>query len=216
MNADIPQKVEGFFKTFPRHSYDKNEILIQAAENPDTIFYIVKGRVDQYDITPTGSELVVNIFKPGAFFPMSMAITDTPNRYFFEATTPLVTHVAPAGAVIQFLKENPDVLFDLLARVYRGTEGVLRRMTHLMGGSAKNRLLFELLNASYRFGEPRADGAVCLSLKESDLAKRSGLARETVNRIIKDLKSQGLIVISKEGMLIPTPQALEASLGDTV
>lgn len=214
--ASIPETVATFFRSFPKHTFTKGEILIQATENPKSVFYIIEGRVSQYDITTTGNEMVVNIFKPGAFFPMSSAINNPPNRYFFEASTPLDVHIAPAADVIQFLKENPDVLFDLLARVYRGTDGVLRRMAHLMGGSAKTRLLFELLNASYRFGEQQTDGTLRIALTESDLAKHSGLARETVNRIIKDLKIDGLVAVGGKGISVADTSALERALGSEV
>jgi len=214
--TDVPLTVKKFFETYPKRRFSKGEVLIHAPENPKNIFYIIEGRVSQYDITTTGNEMVVNTFKPGAFFPMSLAINDPPNHYFFEASTPLVANVAPAADAVQFLKENPDVLFDLLARVYRGTDVVLRRMAHLMGGNAKNRLLFELLNASYRFGEQQTDGTLRITLKESDLAKHSGLARETVNRVIKDLKTDGLIIVNKEGIFLTDASALEKILGSEV
>lgn len=212
----IPEAVAAFFAAFPKHTYDKGEILIRAAENPQSVFYIVEGRVSQYDITTTGNEMVVNIFKPGAFFPMSLAINDVPNNYFFEASAPLTVHVAPAADVIRFLQENPDVLFDLLARVYRGTDGVLRRMAHLMGGNAKNRLLFELLNAAHRFSEQQPDGTLRITLTESDLAKHSGLTRETVNRIIKDLKTDKLVAVDKSGIFLIDTGALEKTLGSDI
>ncbi|HZM64203.1 MAG TPA: Crp/Fnr family transcriptional regulator [Candidatus Saccharimonadales bacterium] len=211
---DTQQKIAAFFEAYPLKSFDERQIIIRAGEDPQNILYVVEGRISQYDITPTGNEMVVNVFKPGAFFPMSSAINNTPNGYFFEASTAVTTRVAPAADVIQFIKDNPDVLFDLLARVYRGVDGVLRRMAHLMGGDAKSRLLFELLNASYRFGQPQPNGEVTIALTETALARHSGLARETINRTLKDLKTAGLIEVSQEGIVVKDPKRLAATLGD--
>ena len=213
MNQDIPKKIADFFAAYPQQSFDKRQILVRAEEEFPGVFYIARGRASQYDITSSGNEVVVNVFKPGAFFPMSWAINQTPNHYFFEASTQLVVRVAPAADVVKFLHDNPDILFDLLSRVYRGVDGVLRRMAHLMGGDAKTRLLFELLNAAARFGEQQQDGSVFVPLKENDLAKHSGLARETVNRTIQNLKTAELVEVNRSGIIIKRMDQIDALLG---
>ena len=209
----IPQKISHFFEAFPLREFQKKQLLIRPGEPLPGVFYLTEGRVSQYDITPAGNEVVVNVFKPGAFFPMSTALNNTPNNYFFEASTRVKAHVAPPEKALQFLQENPDITLDLLKRVYRGVDGVLRRMAHLMGGDAKSRLLFELLNAAYRFGELQTDGSVLVDLKEGDIARHSGLTRETVNRSIQGLKAAGLLEVTKAGIVVKDTKQLENLLG---
>lgn len=216
MNMDTKDKVIAFFEKYPLKKYSTHELLIRPDEPIDFISYIVEGRVSQYDITSSGNEIVVNVFKPGAFFPMSSAINHTANQYFFEASLSTTAHVAPASEVINFLQSNPDVLLDLLARVYRGVDGVLRRMAHLMGGSAHNRLIFELLNAANRFGEINPDGTTFIPLSEGTIAKHSGLARETVSRLLQKLKTDQFIEITHNGILIKNMFELESQLGKDV
>ena len=211
--SDVSRKITNFFTSYPLRTFDKRETLVRVEAELPGVFYLVEGRVSQYDITPSGNEVVVNVFKPNAFFPMSTAINGTPNHYFFEANTKVTAHVAPAADAVQFLKDNPDVTFDLLSRVYRGVDGVLRRMAHLMGGDSKSRLVFELLNAAYRFGEAQPDGAILVGLKEGDLARHSGLARETVNRVLQSLKATGLVEVNRNGITIKDLQKLEGMLG---
>lgn len=213
MNQDVRGKIEEFFRAYPVKTFAKRQVIVQASENPLGVFYLEEGRVSQYDISPAGTEVVVNVFKPPAFFPMSWAINQTPNQYFFEASTKVVARMAPAEEAVAFLKSNPDVMFDLLTRVYRGVDGLLRRSAHLMGGDAKNRLIFELLNVAYRFGQERADGSVTVPLKEGDLARHAGLARETVNRLIRNLKAAGLVEITTNGFVLHDMRQLEALLG---
>lgn len=213
MSEDINAKIIRFFTQYPRRTFDKRETIVRAEAELPGVFFLTEGRVSQYDITPSGNEVVVNVFKPGAFFPMSTALNHTPNHYFFEASTKITAHVAPAADAVQFLKDNPDVTFDLLSRVYRGVDGVLRRMAHLMGGDSKSRLLFELLNAAYRFGEAQPNGVIFVGLKEGDLARHSGLARETVNRVLQSLKTAKLVEISRNGMTIKNLRELEDMLG---
>jgi CRP-like cAMP-binding protein len=216
MSEDITKAVKAFFKNYPSRTFEKGEKLIQPEESLVKTFYLVEGRVSQYDITLRGNLVVVNIFKPGAFFPMSNAINGTSNHYFFEASTKVKARVAPAEEAVAFLKANPQITFDLLSRVYRGMDGVLRRMAHLMGGDVKSRLIFELLNSAYRFGELRPDGSIFMNINESELAKHSGLARETVSRNVQTLKAASLVQIRPDGIILKKPAKLESMLGDDI
>jgi len=53
-------------------------------------------------------------------------------------------------------------------RVYSGTDGLIGRLAHLMAGTARSRVLYELLIECRRFGQPRGMGAA-VALSESDL-----------------------------------------------
>jgi CRP/FNR family transcriptional regulator, cyclic AMP receptor protein len=212
MDREIKAVVKKFFDTYPLAHYDKGEIILRPEEDLVHVFYLVSGQVVEYDISSAGNEVIVNAFKPGAFFPMSMAINHTPNYYFFEAASPITVRQAPVEDVVAFLKTNSDVTFDLLSRVYLGTDGLLRRMAHLMGGKTKSRLVFELLNGAARFGEKKSDG-VFIPLTENDISKRSGLSRETISRAMRELKTDHLVSVQPRGILIPDITRLEAVIG---
>ena len=213
---DLETQISDFFSHYPLRRYGKGQILMRPDEQVKEILYIEDGLVVQYDISPAGSEVVLNIFKPHAYFPMSNAINQVQNAYFFEAATPLAARAVPANHAVEFLKSNTSVSFDLLSRVYRGTDGIIRRMAHLMGGTAKSRLVFELLNAAYRFGEQSEDGTVQLTVSETDLAKRSGLTRETVNRTMRELKKAGCVNVHQHHIEIPSLRKLEDVIGSTL
>ncbi|HSX02155.1 MAG TPA: Crp/Fnr family transcriptional regulator [Candidatus Saccharimonadia bacterium] len=197
----VAQKIETFFADFPRRQYQPGQILIQAQDNPEYVFYVVEGRIKQYDISERGDEVVLNTFKSPAFFPMSYAITKQPNEYFYEAEVETTAHIAPPAEVVAFIRANPDVMYDLLSRVYQGLDGLLGRLAHMMAGSARGRVLYELLIEGRRFGEERGHG-VMLTLTETDLAIHAGLARETVSREIGKLKAEGLVSVIKNEMFV--------------
>lgn len=196
MNPTVAAKISNFFEKYPSRHYLAGQILVQANEDPTHVFHLLEGRVKQYDISYRGDEVVLNTFKPPAFFPMSYAINRTANIYFYETETEVELKLAPVDDAIDFLKSNPDVTYDLLSRVYRGADGLLGRLAHLMAGSARSRLLYELLIEARRFGTPRGKG-VAITLTESDIGAHAGLARETVSREIRKLKDEGLISVIK-------------------
>lgn len=213
MPSDIADKIHQCFSQYPRREYPKGQILVFADESPDHIFYIVEGQVRKYDVSYRGDEVIINIFKPPAFFPMSWALNHDPNKYFYKTETPVVLHAVPTDDAATFLKENPDVTLDLLSRLYRGLEGMYGRLVHLMSGTARSRLLYELIIECRRFGSQQDDGSYVLKSNELDFAARSGLSRETVSREMKKLKDLGWVKLTKEGIIIRDTAQLERALG---
>lgn len=202
----ITQKITTFFERYPKVHYKKGEIITHAGEDPRGVSLLLEGLIEQYDSTAEGTHVTVNIFKSGAFFPMSWAINKTPNTYFYVALTDVTLQWADADEVVEFLKENPDVLFDLLHRVYLGTDALLRRIVLASSGAAVNRLAFELLIEAYRFGVEQGDGEYIISSKQHELAARSGLARETVSRELHKLQDDGVVTLTQKGIIARSAQ----------
>lgn len=215
MDATILRKLDTFFTKFRHKHYKKGEILVRGDDSPTGVFYLREGFVKEYAISKKGEELIVNIFKPTVFFPMSWAINNTPNEYFYEATTDLDIWQAPRDEVVAFIKDNPDVLFDLMSRTYKGTDGMLTRMTYLMSGNAYARLIAEIIIYAKRFGK-KEKGKIEINISEKDIAALSGMTRETVSREIKLLKDKGLVSFHSNTLTIHDLPLLEKELGGGV
>jgi CRP/FNR family transcriptional regulator len=213
MASSVGQKVHEFFSAYPKRHYPKGQILIFANENPEYIFYITIGQVRKYAVSYRGDEIIMNIYQAPSYFPMSWALNHTPNKYFYKTEIEVDLHVAPVEDARNFLKQNPDVALDLLRRLYRGLEGVYGRLVHLMSGTARVRLLYELIIECRRFGEKHPDGSYLLRASETDLAARSGMARETVSREMHKLKEKGWVTVTKRGVTVKAIAQLEAALG---
>lgn len=202
MNQSVLDKLNELFSISNIIEYRKGEIITFANQDPEGISLLLDGVVEQYDITPEGNTITVNIFKPPAFFPMSWAINKTTNTYFFAAVTDVKVKRLDSDKVVLFLKNNPDVTFDLLSRVYRGTDALLKRLVLAASGIASSRLIFELLIEAYRFGIDQDGNKTLIKVRQSNLAARSGLARETVSREIHKLEANGTVIITKEGIVL--------------
>jgi CRP-like cAMP-binding protein len=212
MTEDVAAKIEKFFNVYRLRSYSKGQVLILGGEDTGLIYHLVKGRVKVYDVGYRGDEIVLNVFQPPAFFPMAVAINGTPNPYVYEAETEVEIRQAPAADVVVFIKANPEVMYDLLSRLYQGVDGLLGRMALLMDSSAKKRLLYELIIEARRFGQWRDDGGCAIAINEKSLGSRAGLTRETVSREIRKLKQEKLIEIRDKSISIKDVQALEQKL----
>lgn len=220
MDSSITQKLDTFFKQFTYQTYKKGEIIIQAYDDPSGIFYLKSGIVKQYAISKKGDEIVLNMYKQHAFFPMNWAINKSSNSYFWEAASDVEVWKAPSEEAAEFIRDNPDVMYDLLSRVYRGTDGLLLRMTYLMSGDAYTRLITEIIIQTKRFGKYKTAhssentdrGAYEIAIAEKDLASRAGMTRETISREMKKLKDKGLVTFNKKLLIIHNLDKLEEEL----
>lgn len=209
MSETTADKIERLFGSFPKRNYPKGQIIIYGGENPDYIFYLTKGRVRKYDITYRGDEVIVNLFKPQSFFPMSWAISKLENKYFYKTETETELHIVPPNEALRIIKENPDIMLDLLKRLYSGMEGIMGRIVQLMSGTAKSRLMYELIVECRRSGKIQPNGSVLISATEADLAARSGLSRETVSREIHKIKADNLVKVTPLGIQVIDLELLE-------
>ena len=214
MEDDVETKIETFFRQHSVKSYKKGQVLLLSNETPTHAYYLLEGRVKQYEITYKGSEIIVNTFSPGAYFMVLTALTDLPNLYYFSAETDVKLLCAPAEDVAAFVNNNPDVMKDLLVRVYVVMENLLRRMTHLMSGSARGRVIYEILLDVRGSGEGKKKNVRKLSITESELASRAGLSRETVSREVSFLKKKGLLSSSSKITIVDF-SLLEKALEDS-
>ena len=213
MDKKIADKIDNYFKQFKHQIYRKGEILIRADDDPPGVFYLTSGYVKEYAISKNGDELIINVFKPIAFFPMSWAINLTPNEYFYEAVTDAEVWRIPKEKVVNFIKNNPDVLYDLMSRVFHGTDGMLTRMTYLMAGKAYARFIIELIIHAKRFGE-KENGTIKIKISEKDLAAQAGMTRETVSREMKILKDKKFVLFTKNTLVINDLNKLEKELAE--
>lgn len=216
MNSTVKQTVDNFFGQYRQRQFKKGQVLILSGDSTDYAYHLIKGRVKQYDVSSNGEEMVLNVFKPPAFFPMSLAINGGNSAYIYETETDVALHQVLVAEVVDFLKSNPEVTLDLLSRVYHGLDGVLERTSHLMKSNARDRLMFEILINSQRFGEKNPDGSYTNQTSENELAARAGLSRETVSREMQKLVKNGLVSFKSGLLIIRNPKRFEAEFREKI
>ena len=213
MDNDINKKIFNFFAQYKRQQIKKKEIIIRAGDDPTGVFYIDEGIVRQYYISKNGAEITLNMFKQKAFFPMSWTIGNIHNNYYFEAVTDCSLYKGPNEKVLGFLKREPEVVWDLLKRVYIGIEGLWMHIECLSAGNALSKLVSALLILAKRFGKEQ-NGKIVIQTKitEKELGEYAGMYRETVSREFQQLIKRGLADYTKGIITIQNTQKLEELL----
>lgn len=204
--------IESFFSDFPLRRYKKGQILMLPGETTDYAYLLVTGRLKLYTRSYRGDEIIVDMFKNPAFFPLSLIMNESPTFLVHEADTDIEVRQAPIQATLDFLDTHPKVVLDLLSFLYNRFDGALQRMVHLVDSSAKVRLVNEIIVACHQIGELKPDGSYLLTISQTALGGRIGLTRETVSREAKSLKERNLLEVARTYMIIPDINKLESYL----
>lgn len=213
MNTDKTKQFEAFYKQFTTRNYKRGEMLIRADDDPQGIFCLTKGYVRQYNISKTGNELTLHILKPISYFPMVWAVNGTPNVYYFEALTPVEVGRAPRDEVVNFIKDKPTVIFELLSELIEDYAESLTRIEHLVFSDAYRRVISVLLYIAKHFGEETSKGVVVKHrFTQQDIATLTGVARETASVEMVKLEKRGLVKYVDHSILFESLDKLNSEL----
>ncbi len=198
------EKLNKFFVHGSPIQYKKGEIIIRAEDVPAGVFYITKGFVRFYSLDEDGKELTLNIFKPGSYFPMTWALGDMENLYFYEAMAPTELWKSPKKEVLEFIKSEPEVLFELTRRLMVGLGGLVIRMEYLLRGNAYQKTCSVLELSARRFGKSGKNDEIIIDfpLTHQEIANLAGLTRETASIELKKLENSGLVSRKKRTWII--------------
>lgn len=213
MNEDKMKVLETFYKQFQIRNYKKGEMLIRADDDPQGIFCLTKGYVRQYVISKTGFELTLHILKPISYFPMVWAINGTPNVHYFEALTSAEVGRAPRDQIVEFIKDKPSLLFELMSGLLEESAETLTRVEHLVFSDAYRRVISILLYLGKHFGEETDKGVIIHHrFTQQDIATLVGVARETASNEMGKLEKKRLVKHIKHQIVLGSVEKLEIEL----
>lgn len=206
------EKVDRFFSGYRELRYSKGEIIVFAGENNNNVYYLIEGKIRKYSVNYKGDEIILTMFRPPSFLPIAQAINQkTINRFYYAAETDVVVRRAPTQNVVEMLNKNPDVMMQLLLRVNRALDEFLGRAVSLMASNALSRVAYEIYIETTRFGT-KEDEHYLIGLTERNIAARTGLTRETVNREIRKLKDMNAVAVERRGIIVKDLGYLEKKL----
>lgn len=180
-----------FFDSFATSKYKKGETIISAEDKLSGVYYLKRGFVRMNLFYEDGSELTLNILKPGSVFPMMWAVGEIENSYFFQAITDVVLHKIPKDKLLEHLNDHPEAMMYYLKKILSGMDGLIKTMPHFLYGNSRERVLAVIDVLSKRFGKKEKTGIlVNIRLTHQEIANLAGLTRETTSLILKSLERE--------------------------
>lgn len=226
--SDIVQMIlsTSFFQGLPEEAIEKatthivgrqhppNQVILLENDWGSSVYFILDGWVKIRTYNIEGKEVTLNILGKGEIFGEMAALDEVPRSTDVITLAPTLIGNMPAQDFVELINTEPTAGIRLAQLMGRRLRQVNRRL-RLRESDSTSRVADILLFLAEGQGQPSEEGGTQIpNLPHRELSGLSGLARETVTRVLSKLEKKGLIYRDRERdvLSIPDVHALERML----
>ena len=190
--------------------------IVGQGESGQQCFVITEGWAVQYELIEDGGRQILDFLLPGStvgFHPEGEARSP----HFVRALTGVRACRLSMEGFLRAAKSNPALALRLAAVASRSHYRTLRRLTLIGRRTAKERvavLLFELHRRVQRWSLSPREDEIPLPLTQEHIGDALGLTNVHVNRMLRELREEGVLVLRNGVLRLLDPGLLAAIAGD--
>ncbi len=185
-----------------------NQVILLENDWGTSVYFLLSGWVKIRTYNLDGKEVTLNILGQGELFGEMAALDEVPRSTDVIALTPTLTGNMPAQDFVQLIQTEPLAGIRLSQLMARRLRQVNRRL-RLRESDSMSRVADTLMFLAEGQGIQDQTGTQIPNLPHRELSSFSGLARETVTRVLMKLEKKGLILRNQHTLCILDLQALE-------
>jgi CRP/FNR family transcriptional regulator len=188
-----------------------NATLFFESQPARSVYILCAGHIKLTTSSRDGKTLLVRIAKPGDVLGLSAAIAGTPYEITAQALDPVQVKSFQCQDFLRFIEryvEGSMHATKMLNQEYRDALSDAVRLALSSSISARVARLFLEMASEQDDPKPR----FTMSLTHEDLATMLGTTRESVTRVLSELKRKEIIAIKGSSMTILRKSALELLL----
>jgi CRP/FNR family transcriptional regulator len=188
----------------------RRQHIYWCGDRSDRVFFLQAGVVKIAAPDPDADRKRVLMFiYSGDAFGEDGIIEGGPRDHLAEAHEDSVVWAIHREALMAIIDQSPALGKEFIRLMARRTRHFRIRLEGLLGKDAHTRVASTLLNLAAEHAIADADGLLIPTrLTQGDLADMTGLARETVNGVLADLRARGLVEVNRWTVRIKRPSAL--------
>jgi CRP-like cAMP-binding protein len=188
-----------------------NQVILLENDWGSSVYFILDGWVKIRTYNLDGKEITLNILGKGELFGEMAPLDEVPRSTDVITLVPTVIGNLPAQDFVNLIQAEPQAGIRLSQLMARRLRQVNRRL-RLRESDSTARVTDILLFLADGQGKQGDAGIEIPNLPHRELSSLSGLARETVTRVLNKLEKKGLVKRDRDVMCIPDIAALEKML----
>lgn len=192
-------------------SHPANQVILLENDWGSSVYFILEGWVKIRTYNLDGKEVTLNVLGKGELFGEMAPLDEVPRSTDVITLVPTLIGNMPAQDFVQLLNTEPTSGIRLAQLMARRLRQVNRRL-RLRESDSASRVADILLFLADGQGRAGDKGIEIPNLPHRELSSLSGLARETVTRVLSKLEKKGLIQRDRDVLCIPDVDALERTL----
>lgn len=193
-------------------THSANQVILLENDWGTSVYFLLEGWVKIRTYNLDGKEVTLNILGKGELFGEMAALDEAPRATDVITLTPTVTGNMPAQDFVQLIQTEPIAGIRLSQLMARRLRQVNRRL-RLRESDSMSRVADTLMFLAEGQGVKAQTGIQIPNLPHRELSSFSGLARETVTRVLAKLEKKGLIERNQQTLCILDLEALERLIG---
>ena len=189
-------------------SHPSNRVILLENDWGGSVYLIIEGWVKIRTYNLDGKEVTLNILGKGELFGEMAALDEVPRSTDVITLTPTKICSIPAQDFVELVHTQPLAGLHLAQLMAKRLRQVNRRL-RLREADSMSRVADIILFLVEGQGKEGSEGTKIPNLPHRELSSLSGLARETVTRVLMKLEKKGLINRDQDAICIPDISALE-------
>lgn len=191
--------IKELFPNASVRTYSKNQIICYQGDQPQHVFYVLKGHIKYYDIDENGNEKILHIVGPQNIFPMLYAfqVSDKVDAFYSSLDKVELLSVS-LDDFRRVTKTNITFVNSLTRWFLAEIEQLTFRINSFEKSDSRYKVLQALQYLTRSYGA-FANGWQRLNFLATQqfLADFTGLTRETVSTTMTELEKTGTVRIAK-------------------
>lgn len=186
--------------------------FIEQYESGENFYAIVDGWAIQYELLEDGRRQILDLLLPGSVTGFQLD-TAEPSSYSVQALTEVRACGFPIAGFLAAAESKPAPALCLAAATLECQRRLLQHLTRIGRRAAKERVAALLLDLYYRVrgGSPLRKGdRIALPLTQEQMADALGLTNVHVNRMLRELREEGVLILKDGTLQILDPHRLVA------
>jgi CRP-like cAMP-binding protein len=192
-------------------THPPNQVILLENDWGSSVYFILEGWVKIRTYNLDGKEVTLNILGKGELFGEMAPLDEVPRSTDVITLADTIIGNVPAQDFVQFISTEPQAGIRLAKLMARRLRQVNRRL-RLREADSVARVADILLFLADGQGHVSEHGVEIPNLPHRELSSLSGLARETVTRVLSKLERKNLIKRDRDILCIPDVHALERML----
>jgi CRP/FNR family transcriptional regulator len=186
-------------------------ILFVEGQSPRGVFIICSGKVNLSTTSREGKILILKTAEAGEALGLSAAISDLGYEATAETATPSQLNFVDRKHLLELMQTHTQIGLYAAQHLSREFQAAYRDIHDLvLTRSSAGKLAKLLLSQSRAYDTQAVETRVHSPMTHEEMAQRIGASRETVTRLLSDLKRKHLIRLDGPTLIIRNRSALEA------
>ncbi len=197
------EEIEEIEKITRRKHFSNRSFVFMEGDEREAVFFIESGVVKTHKIDEDGNEQVFSLLQSGDMFPHVGFFDQSPypaNAMVLQGAVLLMIRIEDFN---QLMMVKPHLAIKVMEMMGKKILELQERVQSLISQDVQHRFVQTMIRLAYENGNQRDGGiAIDFPITNQDLANIVGTSRESINRLLNQLKKDQILKSDRHGLFI--------------